>query len=313
MVKEFSISLNEYTAEKFYVPGSAIAGSLTVEIDDPKSYKQISVHLKGEGFVSWSEQTATENDDYYSARETYVNERVVLWKSEESLDGYHPAGRYSYSFEFIIPANCPSSFPKNIWKYFGNIEYLIEGVISTGAFTLNHKVQHPFDVLELVSIDTSIMQASVREEKVKTVGGFLCCASSEIPFSGELEQTGFQVGDVIPVIYHVENRSGRRVSLRFELVEIINFFANGSRKTLTDSVAKHVSEYIPPHITSGEMYAKLVVPQLRPAMHCSNIIKSDFVLNVTLVVPYGINSVISLPVSIGNANIVQQDTFYNTF
>ncbi len=38
MVKEFSISLNEDTAENSYAPGSAISGSLTVEIDDPKSY-----------------------------------------------------------------------------------------------------------------------------------------------------------------------------------------------------------------------------------------------------------------------------------
>ncbi len=154
MVKEFSINLNEDTSEKSYVPGSAIAGSLTVEIDDPKSYKQISVHLKGGGFVSWSEGSGENRRNYYG-RETYVHEEIVLWKSGESLDGDLTAGRYSYSFEFLIPANCPSSFHFSS----GKIEYLIEGVISTGALKLDHKVQHLFDVLELVSIDTSLTQA----------------------------------------------------------------------------------------------------------------------------------------------------------
>ncbi len=68
------------------------------------------------------------------------------------------------------------------------IEYLIERVISTAAFKLNHKVHAASIrcVIQLVSIDTSIMQAPVRKEKVKTVGGFLCCVSGEIPFSGQL-------------------------------------------------------------------------------------------------------------------------------
>ncbi len=68
--------------------------------------------------------------------------------------------------------------------------------------------------------------------------------------------TGFQVGDVIPVIYHVENGSGRHVALRCELVERINFIASNSRiRSVNNSVDKHVSEYILPHTTSGEMYA----------------------------------------------------------
>lgn len=295
MVKEFTIEFNKDTT---YAPGQTIAGTLILEVEEPKSYQQVAVHLKGKGCVRWSRGSGEHRRTYY-AREKYADEKVVLWKCEDSPDGLFPVGRYTYSFEIVIPADCPSSFKSTI----GNIVYTIKGVIKTGTLKLNRKVCHIFQVVESVSIDT-FLQQSLRDEKRKTVG-CLCCVSGEIVFNAQVEQSGFQMGDDISASYYIENGSGRRVCVRCDLVEMIVYIARGSQTRSSFTIARHTgnSEYIFPRSTSGQMYAKISVPYIRPAMTRSNIIKSNFVLNVTVVIPRGINSVINLPVSLGNATV----------
>lgn len=296
MVKELKISCNTDTT---YAPGQTIAGTLTLEVEEPKTYQQIAVLLNGKGSVTWSTGSGEDSETYH-AKEQYAYEELVLWKCEDSPDGFFPAGRYSYSFEFVIPANCPSSFKTRI----GKIVYAIEGVISTGALRLNHVDRHEFQVIESVSIDTFHCQEPISEEKRKIVG-CLCCVSGEIVFNAQVERSGYHVGDEIPVKYFVENGSGRQVFVRCELIEKTEYIASRSHFTGSTPIAKHSGnlEFIPPHTTRGEMYTKIIVPNIRPAITRSSIIKSNYVLNVSLVVPRSINSAINIPVSIGNASI----------
>ena len=109
-----------------YSPGSTLTGSVTVEVDEAKDYKALVVSLVGTGKVQWTEgygQYAVT----YTAREVYANEKLTLWKSEDSPNGTFPVGRYTYPFQFVIPATCPSSYKSVI----GNISYEVEGRIST--------------------------------------------------------------------------------------------------------------------------------------------------------------------------------------
>ncbi len=81
MVKEFKIKFNKGT-RSVYTPGKTIAGRLILEVEEPKSYQQIEVRLKGKGSVIWT-VGSSENRRTYQAKEKYANKKVVLWRSKD--------------------------------------------------------------------------------------------------------------------------------------------------------------------------------------------------------------------------------------
>ena len=290
MVKEFSITLNPGTQRGNYTPGSTITGSLTIEVDKPKHYKALEVHLLGKGNVQWSEGS-DDDESIYSASEVYVNETLILWRSEESPWGTFPVGRHTYQFQFVLPATCPSSFSSHI----GNIGYKIEGLISTGLFKFDHKIQHPFTVSEFISVAPS---AGVCLKKHKTVG---CgpCVSGDLNYNAQLPSTSYNAGEEIPVSWYVENGSGRQVTLQCSLREKVTYFAEGRSHDDEIILSAQSDLAIPPH-SIRETIIRVSIPPCRPAITCSSIIKSEFFLAATVVIPWTGDSHNVIPVMIGN-------------
>ena len=72
MVKRFSVTLDPGTIKGIYTTGSTVTGYVTVEVDKPKYYEKITVHLSGQGRVHWSSASRNsiekkESEDYMSA------------------------------------------------------------------------------------------------------------------------------------------------------------------------------------------------------------------------------------------------------
>ena len=303
MVKVFKIVLNQshcIGGQNCYLPGSAVSGYLEVENDEPKNYKAIIVYLRGYGHVSWSEGSG-ENRRNYSATEDYVNLQIVVWSSSQS-EGTHPSGRYHYHFQFTLPQNCPPSFEHD---QTGRISYVIEAAIHTGSLNFNQKYQIYFNMLKLVSVDTTIPQSPVRLEIRKKVG-WLCCNSGMITGTVQVASTVLNVGDQIPMQVYVENGSGRQVSIKCLLVERVYYFAEGHHHMRLNSILEYQCEHLQPHSTSSDISFNFLVPNVRPAITHSNVIKTDHIVQVVLVIPLAINKIVEIPVVIGNAAILQQ-------
>ena len=301
MVKELSITLNPIPVGGRYIAGSTITGSLTIEVDKPKQYKTIEICLLGKSKVKWSEGSA-ETRTINSASEVYVNEKLTLWRSEDSPNGTFPVGRHTYPFEFVLPATCPSSYSSVI----GNISYEIEGSIYSGLFRCDHKVKQPITVSEVVSVAPS---AGVRFERRKTVGCELC-VSGAVTFNAQLPTTSFTIGEEIPVSCYVENGSGRQVHLRCSLLEKITYFARGSSHNVTYAITKQSNVAIPPH-SETDSTDNIPIPLCRPAITHCNIIKSEFIVTVVVTTPWSITATspcIDIPVKIGNQSSIQQES-----
>ena len=297
MVKELGITLNPGPQEGHYSPGSTITGSLMIKVDKPKKYKALEVCLLGTGRVRWS-QGSGDKRRTYSASEVYVSEKLILWRSEDSPNGTFPVGRHTYPFQFVLPPTCPSSYISQI----GNISYEIEGSISTGLFKFDHKVKHPLTVSEVVSVAPS---AGVRFERRKKVGCGLC-VSGEITYNLQLPSTSFTIGEEIPVSWYVENGSGRQVTLQCSLREKITYLARGRSRGNIIILSAQSDLAIPPRSVRDTTIC-VPVPPCRPAMTRSNIIRSEFLLVATVVIPWANDSNNVLPVTIGNTSILQRE------
>ena len=304
MGKAIEIILDQ--SESCFAPGSVVRGTLVVELEEAKSYEKITVLLEGKGKVSWQEGSGNNRVTYYSS-ERYVDLKTVLWESSQSPDETLERGRYTYPFEFVLPENCPSSFRSHV----GRIYYKIKGLISTGQFKFDIKVNQYFDVVKCVSIDQSLTQKDINVEKKKQVG-FSCCGCGVITFSAQLPCDGFSVGQEIPVQVNVENGSGRLIKIRARLIERITYITTRKRRTSENEIAVKLSESLRSHAFSYWTSSNFLVPQIRPAITSSKIIKSQYMVRVTVVIPWALNSSIDIPVTIGNVSHGQEETQFST-
>lgn len=305
MGKDYEIILDQ--AEATFTPGSVVRGSLLLNTEEPKSYTKITVSLKGKGKVHWQEGSG-ENAVHYWSSEKYVNSETIVWTSDQSPSGTLDRGRYTFPFEFVLPESCPPSYKDHI----AHITYEIKGRISTGPFKLDRKVSHPISVLKQVSIDKTLTQRDINVEKKKQVG-FSCCGCGVISFSSQLPCDGFNVGEEIPVQVEVENGSGRQIKMRARLLEKFTYIT--SRKQIArekTSVVQEQSQPLDSHALSSWTTSNFVVPQVgRPAITTANIVKSQFVVRVSAVIPWALNSSIDIPVNIGNVGQVQDETQFS--
>ena len=103
-----------------YNPGSEVVGTLIVNVNTPRQYKNITINLLGKGHVQWTKTTVhIYASPCYAAGEitkairkadrVYINLTKTLWSKSETSDGNLPLGRHSFLFHFVLPQEIPSS------------------------------------------------------------------------------------------------------------------------------------------------------------------------------------------------------------
>jgi hypothetical protein len=220
----------QLSSNTVYHPGSTVTGSLLLDVDEAKSYKQILVQLSGRSYVHWRASSGQASRDYISL-EPYFDSVAPLWDRQNSSDGKLPPGQYNWPFSFVIPPSAPSSFEGK----FGNIRYILVGRIVTGALKLNHDIMALIPVQQLVMITDPRRLQPVRTEVQKTVG-CLFSTSQPIIMSVAVPKTGFYIGDSFQLHISIQNRSKRRVSLTATLKEYITFTASGTSRNISRSL-----------------------------------------------------------------------------
>ena len=240
------IALVQETSNHVYYSGSAITGNLLLDTDEPKNYKQISVHFNGKSYVHWTE-TRTEGSgdnqrtvtDSFTSSESYVDLIGTVWSSQQSSDGKLAPGQYSWPFRFNIPATAPSSFEGTV----GHIRYNLIGRIGAGLLKL---VEVQIPVQQLVRITDPRLLQPQRKEIQKTVC-CMCCASQPIILTVAVPKTGFCIGESFQLHVSLENGSARRVFMMVNLTRKVTFFAEGNRTWRTKILLSIQSDRIEAH------------------------------------------------------------------
>ena len=213
------------SSNQVYHPGSTVTGSLLLDIDEPKKYKQILVQFSGKSFVRWGESNGHQTKNCVS-----INGVAPLWDSRQSPDGKLPPGQYNWPFCFAIPPSAPSSFEGEL----GNIRYMLVGRIVNGALKLNHDVTALIAVQQLVKITDPCLLQPVRKEVQKT--GYLFCTSQPIIMSVVIPKTGFYIGESFQLHVSLENGSNRQVYLTATLKEYVTYYASGRSRRISRSL-----------------------------------------------------------------------------
>lgn len=263
----------------------------------PKSINKISVTIKGDGCVFWA-TGGRRNRQIHTACENYVDHEFVMWDQKDGPERIFPPGSTEFPFEFVIPADCPSTFKSGG----GNILYVIEGLVRTNILQFNHRIQRPFEVLELIGIDVIGTRNPIHERTRTMVGSRWCHRRSDgdVGFSGEVPHSAFLMEEDIPVQVHMDNGCGLEIYARCEIVEKIVFMSSHSTYELDVVLSKYETEIFRAYVNSEVLHESLPMPRVRPAVMKSSIIHSQFVIRFTLIIPGKKNTVIDIPIWIGN-------------
>ena len=289
MVKEFKILLNVPPQGVFF-PDSEVSGILVVQVDEPKSYDKIQVTLVGQAHVSWSETSAS------GENELYINLSTTVWTKEQVSTQELHSGEHSFPFQFQLQDRLPPSFHGSS----GWIRYYVEGRIGTGKMKFDHTVTASITVVEVVDINVSQFQTPLRAEKQKTLCCLLC-ASAPITLNVELPHHGFCYGDILPLKVTLENGSSRWLRLRAQLLQVIVYTAKGKHRHLQKVVASITSGRLEPRTTSTWNPDELLVPgHIEPTLRSCGIISIEYILKVSAIVPTGLNLTADITVIIGN-------------
>ena len=293
MALKFWIQLG---SNQTYYPGTAVTGSLLLEVDKPKSYKQIMVQLSGRSFVRWRVFTGL-TSGYNISLEPYFDSVAPLWDSRQSPDGKLPPGQYNWPFSFVIPPSVPSSFEGK----FGNIRYMLVGRIVTGVLKQNHDIMALIPVQQLVKITDPRRLQPVRTEVQKTVG-CLFSTSQSIIMSVAVPKTGFYIRDSFQLHISIQNGSKRQITVTVCLKEYIVYHARGTYRRISRSLYRLRSDKVERQETKI-LDEDITIPTNDTVIlhnsSCGNI-KVTHGLKITCHIPRAFNLVTSIPIELAN-------------
>ena len=276
-----------------------MSGTLHFTLTEAKSYKQITLGLYGGALVRWTEsrstgQTTTTNTVTYQSKETYVEQATVLWNSEQSPDGRIGPGTYSLPFEFMLPSTCLGSFQGSC----GAIKYALHGRIKTGLLHRDHSIEVPIQVNKITDINLPHLMVPTYQSKQKQVGFF--CFASSVEFTASLTRSGFCIGHNLPLTVSIVNGSSRRIKMRASIKRRCTYHAQGHTRSERRKLVAVVSPDIAPHSHYTWNVDDLLIPMVEPSFKESAIIKMQYILQVTAVIPWAWNSSVTIPITLGN-------------
>ena len=183
------------------------------------------------------------------------------------------------------------------------ISYEVEGRAVTGRFYVDYE-----DSTKVyISRPTTIIEANqwafpVSLVKRKQVG-CLCCAAGNVEFVAKLPRTGYCVTnlDTIPLVVNIQNNSTRVIEMRATIFQKVLMISQDNN---SNDCCKTVAEVCSEPVQPGDSYEwcpnNWHIPTLLPTIVGSRILRLDYVLVVSAVIPNALNLICSIPLFMGN-------------
>ena len=303
------IALVQERPDQAFYSGSTIKGNLLLDVNEPRSYKYVSIKFLGRSYVHWEEhRTETSGNQRrnvvykYTSEQSYADQDLMLWTCQQSPDGKLGAAEYSWPFSFQIHPLAPSSLEGTV----GNIRYWLEARVGTGILKFDHVVEVKLPVLQLVRLTDPRLLLPERFEAEKTLC-CLCCASGPITLTASVPKTGFCLRESFSLHASVENGGNRQVTLEASICQLVLYHAQNHQRSSRKTLARYESDPIEPQ-ASREWDPTIEIP-MTEIIHegsCENI-EIQYSLVVAAKIPQALDLNRSIPLQLGNCSVQQQD------
>ena len=295
-----------------YTPGTTVEGSIILETSKVEKIHDVKIVLSGEARTCWTVVVGNRGYLYSDNEMLFRNVHLLNIGGDNQVQAV-TAGLHRIPFQFQLPADgCPSSFQSERLSE-GSIRYWLTASISQPTRTTT--TEREFTVYETVDINVPQLIVPLSTSKEKTVC-CLWCASGPISLLVTTDRGGYCTGESIAISIKAKNYSRNRVAaVQASLKQKATLYAKDRTFTWSDP-AQRVEEKviqrierpgIDPGVTCTWINEPLLIPvTTTPTISSCRIVKLSYFLSVTLVVAYGKNLHVTIPVTIGNVPYDQQ-------
>ena len=270
-----------------------MSGTLSLTLSEPKRYRCIFIGLYGQAEVKWHHSVVQ--------RRVFLGQVVTLWNSSESVHGMIGPGTYSLPFHLSLPSTCPDSFSSSQ----GSVKYYLQGCIIAESLlrvaSHNHTTVLPLGVMR-ISVITNLsphLLVPLQYSKSKVVGVLMWRGSVE--FTVSLIRSYFCVGQKLPLVIDVTNSHPSCIRMRISIKRYRTYcFARPVAQQEKQVVATETSGEINPHSTHSWVIEDFYVPPTAVPSQKSTVVKVEYMLKVSTIVPMARKVAVKIPLTVGN-------------
>ncbi|KAG9273265.1 arrestin domain-containing protein 4 isoform X2 [Astyanax mexicanus] len=298
---------------KGYSSGEVVSGHILIDLSVPIQITAIRLHVTGCARVGWIDGSQIRTLGAFSLVSTpsslfqCAEEREYLCLSKTLLEATDndglmlEEGRHEIPFELELPQrHLVSSFTGK----HGSVCYLVKAVLQRP----NHHDQHVCRELPIIShvdVNSPELVCPVSENNEKMVGRWIF-ASGPVSLKVNIERTGYNNGELVPIYAEIENCSSRLVMPKVVIYQIQTYKAKGKTISCKQVVASVRGNHVPSGCSITWNGKTLKIPPVSPSILNSDILRVEYSLAVIVQIPGAKKLKVELPVVIGT-------TPYNDF
>ncbi|CAD0200054.1 unnamed protein product [Chrysodeixis includens] len=289
--------------------GELVSGLIKYAVDEPTSLEQITISLKGIGYVKVVERSNQKDrrNRHTSSNEVYMDIDEVILKDKIVLQ----VGSYEKAFSFRLPQNIPSTFKfyhrHHRIKITSQIKYYVRIKFNkTGMFSFAKHFRKEILVVSSIvpKLSTDLILLGVQ----KTLTQPFSCRTSTVHIKANIMDAIIPVGGTVRFQYELINDTNVTVkSVTSRLAEIHTFVTRKSFTTYEDieGTDGKTGALKPGETKSFDIQFR--VPSHLTSLGHSKIISRQYQVVITARMPMHHKDVnLAIPIQIGDA-VVRED------
>lgn len=297
-IGKFDVKFKE-TCSTFYA-GSVISGHVEIEVVDAIAVRGVRAQFRGESFVYWNTKNGDgDTTEVWKDHHTIWNQLFTIWGNKvnenESEDVTLAEGFHSFPFAVKVPCNgITSSFEHR----HGAVRYWVKVYLDQKNCSNNNRYK-PFTVLQKIDVGDKTFLTKVCNDAEKTV----CCSclgSKTLTLSASIDRNGYCPGESISVNCRGKNQARRDMGgIKARLIQTIAYTVGNQDKREENIISAIGGNKIEKGRTKVWENQLLKVPAVPPTIQDTGILSVTYKVQITLVVPNGVDLQFCLPITIG--------------
>ncbi|XP_054467183.1 arrestin domain-containing protein 3-like [Anoplopoma fimbria] len=287
-IKDLNLVYEALNVEDTISPGDTIEGTVTFTLTKDTKVKSVSVKVKGDAHVHWSEGSGDNRRSYTSSRHYLKLKQPIIVKNEKGTELHK--GVHHFKFRFTIPqGDMPSSFK----GLHGRIVYMLEAKVSR-SWRLPTSEQKMLKFVSKSSPQLGQVMCPQSGSVDKDMGMF---SKGQVQMSATINTKVCSPGDTLSVVAKICNSSSKEMKPKFSLQQKTVYRASGRTNTSDQSLCKMVGETIT-QSSEETVSCQLSVPADVITLHNCEIISVEYYVMVYLDISFAIDPKVLLPVVI---------------
>ncbi|RDD40082.1 Arrestin domain-containing protein 3 [Trichoplax sp. H2] len=301
----FEIQLENPKAN--YYKGDIINGTIKIQIQVAMPALGLSIRLRGRASAASRSKHGCNVDHYF------LDEKQTIWgdASDQVFDSRHslPAGYHEFKFtnQLNTDDDMPSSFDSRPYCI------IFYGIVAQFERppSKNYTCETGFTYIQTVDVPRPLLREQPSQLRLEQPLNRFLCQFGTVKLSIKADRSGYLPGETMLLNIECENSSNVVLKgIQVALVRRVLASVEGNFYKYYDTIVALESDQ---PVDRGKTFnlndESFDIPHIPPAISYRRIIKAEYSVQVTVLVPKAKNLIMRLPITIGSLTTSRPDNF----